>query len=61
VPAGNQIGDVSEVHDSKVFTGFWDGNTGIGVENFYKISQMNVESPTFFRSIASKKAMEGSN
>ncbi len=28
-------------------------------ETFYKISQMEAESPTFFRSIASKKAMLG--
>ena len=57
MPASGRVGALVEVHDSKEFT----RNSNLGCregrpKNLQNLTE-NGESPTFFRSIASKKVM----
>jgi hypothetical protein len=59
VPAGSGVEDLLEMYDSKEFTGDLNAEScGTAQEHLQNLTE-NGESPTFFRSIASRKVMLG--
>ena len=57
MPAGNQIGFSLEMHDSKEFRRSTGSRNDVKSRKRLQILTEYGESPTFFRSIASEKAM----
>ena len=57
MPGEGRVCNLAEVYDSKEFTGVFKSQIRNNGSRHLQNLTENLESPTFFRSIASKKAM----